>query len=182
MVFLMLFLVCVFAALGACFVGAWSDFKGLKIPNIYTVIVLLTFVVSYGALYLGGVDFVFLPIVSHLLSAVIVFGVTALMFSFSALGAADSKLGTAVALWVGMAGLPVFLFWMAVAGGVLGVLALIFKRYKPVKSPPKNSWIDQVQGGASKVPYGIAIAVGAVVAFVKVGYLNIDILQRIIGA
>lgn len=181
MIFLILFLACIFAALGSCVLGAWSDFKGLKISNVYTVVVLGAFVICYGALSLGGINFVFFPIISHVLAAVIVFGVTALMFSFGALGAADSKLGTAVALWVGMAGLPVFLFWMALMGGVLGVAALVLKKYKPIKLPAENSWIWHVQAGQSKVPYGIAIALGAVISFVKIGYLNAAIFQNFLS-
>jgi len=180
MLFLIIFLACVFAALGAGVLGAWSDFQGLKISNIYTVVVLITFCVAYASIWLSGADHVFFPILSHLLAAVIVFGVTAVMFSFGALGAADSKLGTAFALWVGIPGLPIFLFWMALMGGVLGVAALVFKKLKPITAPKENSWIAQVQGGQSKVPYGIAIAFGGIVSFAIVGYLNVNNLSLLL--
>lgn len=180
MLLLITFLICIFAALGSCVMGAWSDFKGLKIANIYTVVVLVSFGVAFGVLSFANFS-VFFSVTSHLISALIVFGVTALMFSFGALGAADSKLGTAVALWVGLKGLPVFLFWMAVSGGILGVSALIIKKRKPFASTAENSWIDQLQKGQSKVPYGIAIAVGAVVAFVQIGYLDLATFQRFLS-
>ena len=36
--------------------------------------------------------------------------------------------------------------------------------------------VDRVQNGESKVPYGVAIAAGALVAFLKAGYLSGDFL------
>jgi len=172
MLTLTIFLSCVFTALGAAILAGASDYKGLTISNIYTLVVLGGFSIAYMAIYLLGGPPVFAPILSHILSALIVFGVTAVMFTFGALGAADSKLGTAFALWVGLAGLPVFLFWMALMGGILGLAALIVQKKKPFKNAARGSWLAQVQAGQNKVPYGIAIAFGAVMSFAKMDYLS----------
>lgn len=182
MILLTLFLVCVFVALGTAVLASVSDLRGLTIPNLYSVIVIAAFVVCYVIMWLGGRDDVFGSVASHLIAALIVFGVTLAMFAFKALGAADSKLGTAFALWAGLPGLMVFLFYMALAGGVLGMAALVLQKWRPVKSPPDGSWIARVQAGESKVPYGLAIAFGALASFVKLGYFDPEVLSSFLSS
>ena len=65
---------------------------------------------------------------------------------------------------------------MSVAGGLLGLTALALRKWTPVKEPKENSWVARVQAGESKVPYGVAIALGALASFVEIGYLERDTL------
>ena len=176
MFLLIIYLVCLFIAIGTGVFAGLSDIRGLKIPNLYSGVVILAFVACYGLLWAFGRGDVFSSLSSHLLGAVIVFGVTAAMFAFGMIGAADSKLGTAYALWVGLLGIFPFLFYMTLAGGVLGVVSLVIKKRKPFKSPSKGSWVAQVQAGESKVPYGVAIVFGALASFVNIGYFDLDVL------
>ncbi len=177
MFLLVVFLLCVFVALGTGALAAWSDIKGLTIENFYSVIVIVSFVVCFAAMWIFGRNDVFFSPVSHLLGALIVFGVTAAMFAFGALGAADSKLATAFALWVGLRGLFPFLFYMTLAGGLLALVSLALQKWTPIKAPKEGSWIARVQGGESKVPYGVAIFIGALVSFVKIGYFDGEVLR-----
>ncbi|HRC27015.1 MAG TPA: hypothetical protein PKX87_06260, partial [Alphaproteobacteria bacterium] len=94
------------------------------------------------------------------------------MFATGMIGAGDSKLGTAFALWVGLKGLPVYLFFMAVAGGFLGLATLVLRRRALWPKAPEGSWIARAQRGESVVPYGIAIVTGAIFAFAFRGYLS----------
>ena len=180
MLLLIVFLMCLFVACGTGVLATISDMKGLTIPNIYSVLVAGSFVVAFGVLWMFGRDDVFVSIWSHLLAALIVFGVTAAMFALKGLGAADSKLGTAYALWVGVSGLLPFLFYMAAIGGVLALFGLYVKKKTPFKEPKKDGWIDRLQKGESKVPYGIAIVGGALASFFKIGYFNKDILASFV--
>ena len=177
MFLLIIFLIGVFVAIGAGALAGYSDFRGLTIPNAHSAAVAGAFLATYLVLWMFGRDDVFFSLGSHILGAVIVFGVTLAMFAMGGLGAADSKLGTAFALWVGVKGLFVFLFYMALFGGALGLAALLFRRFKWIKNPPEGSWIARVQAGESKVPYGIAIVFGALVSFVKLGYFNGEVLS-----
>ena len=180
MVLLSFYIFCflVVAIVGA--LSARSDFCGLKIPNWHSAAVIVVFVVFYGVLWLVGRDDVVMSLSSHILSALIVFGVTLAMFASGALGAADSKLGTAFALWVGLKGLMPFLFYMALTGGVLALFALALRKWKPIAEPAKGGWVASVQGGESKVPYGIAIVIGALASFVKIGYFDSEVLTSFI--
>jgi len=138
------------------------------------------FGVCYLLMWLLGREDVFTSLGGHLMAAAGMFVVTLMMFVAGALGAADSKLGAAYALWVGMQGLIFYLFYMALIGGVLAIIALALKKWPLVKGPQEGSWVAQVQGGASKVPYGIAIVLGALASFVKMGYLSVEVLSSFV--
>jgi len=182
MIGLILFLTCVFIALGTGALCAWSDFKGMTIPNLYSVIILGAFAICYGGLYaLGQHDIVFMSPWSHLISASIILIFSAVMFAARTLGAADSKMATATAAWTGITGVFPFLFYMALIGGVLAVYALSIRGKTMFKNAPKGSWIDQVQNGASKVPYGIAIFLGMVGAFIQLGFFDPSLWQEFLG-
>ena len=158
-----------------------SDIRGMTIPNFYSGLVLLSFAVAFIALSIGGQGQVFGPLWSHVASGGIFFVVTFIMFAVGALGAADSKLGAVYALWFSLGNMPVYLFFMALVGGILGVCSLLIKRFKPFKNAPEGSWIDLVQGGASKVPYGVAIAFGMFIAFCYAGYFSPALLSTFLS-
>ncbi len=177
MLLLIFFLMCLFAVSGVGILAALSDLRGMVIANHYSVVILGLFAVCYGGLYFAGRADVFAPLLSHGLSFLIVFIVTLLLFAARVMGGGDAKLASALAVWVGIKGMVAFLFYMSVVGGLLGISALVIGRVKPFKAPKAGSWIEQVQNGANKVPYGVAIVAGALASFVKMGYLNVDTLS-----
>lgn len=153
-----------------------SDIRGLTIPNAYSAVVIVAFLFAYLALWGHGNPQTMWVLSAHLSSGLLTFSITFLLFSLRMLGAADSKLATAYALWFKLTDLPLFLAYMALTGGLVAVASLVIMRRKPFKDPLKGSWVDRVQNGESKVPYGVAIAAGALVAFLKAGYLSGDFL------
>ncbi len=172
---MLLFLVifCVIVALGFGVASGWSDFTGLKISNIYPAAIMAAFVPAFLAVYFMAPESgYFASIQSHMISFGAMFAITFVLFSMKAIGAGDSKLSTALALWVGMPGFSAYLFYMALMGGVLGLAALALKKWKPVDAPAAGGWVERAQGGVSAVPCGIAIAFGALVAFYYVGYFD----------
>lgn len=176
MLLLIIFLVAIFVAIGAGVLAGYSDMRGLTIPNSYSLIIGAAFVAAYVLLALFGRADVFAPLLSHILAGIVVFVITVALFATRVMGGADSKLASVYALWMGLKGLPAFLFYMAVVGGVLGLAALVLRKYKPIKNPKEGGWVARVQAGDNKVPYGVAIACGALASFVKLGYLGVDML------
>jgi len=174
MFLLILFLASLFVAVAFGVMAAMSDYKGMTIPNMNSVVIFCVFVVCFGALSLFGAADVFSPVLSHLLGFVLVFLGGFAFYALKVWGAGDQKLMAAFAIWMGFSGVPAFLVYTSIFGGVLGLVALYLKKYKPVREPLKDSWIDQVQSGAGKVPYGIAITLGALASFAKIGYFSID--------
>lgn len=182
---MLLFIVifCVIVALGFGLASAWSDFRGLIISNAYSIGVLLVFIPAFLAVFFFAPDAgYFASWKSHLVAAAIMFAVTFVLFTTNMIGAGDSKLATAYALWIGVMGLPSFLFYMTLMGGVLGLATLALRRWKPIAAPREGGWVARAQAGASDVPYGIAIVTGAAVAFVQNGYVDPDRLAALIQA
>ncbi len=175
MVLLTLFLVCLFCAVGVGLMAALADFKAMTIPNSYSAMILGAYGAGFVVLWLFGRADVLGPLAGHLLSGALVFVITLLLFIAKGIGAGDSKLATAFAVWVGLKGLMPFLFYMALIGGALGLWALVLARWKPFKAPKEGGWIARAQAGERAVPYGIAIVGGALVSFVKIGYIGTEV-------
>jgi len=174
---------CVMIALGFGLASAWSDFRGLTISNYYSLFIAASFVPAFLAVtFLAPETAYFSSWKSHLLSGGIIFALTFFLFSIKMIGAGDSKLSSVYALWIGMQGLPSFLFFMTLCGAILGLTTLIFRKWKPFKTPREGSWIDQAQKGNNAVPYGIAITFGAIIAFNQAGYFDPDNLALLAKA
>ena len=165
------------AVLAVTVASCVSDVRSTRIPNWHSVVVLAAFVPAF---LLSPESFG--PWWSHLGAFALMFAVTFGLFAAGIMGGGDTKLGSVLALWVGMKGLMVYLFYMALVGGVLGVLSIIFRKRKPFVNPIAGSWIAQVQAGENAVPYGVAISVGAWAAFFHTGFLHhqLDELFKII--
>jgi len=89
--------------------------------------------------------------------AAVVFAALALTFYIGMMGGGDVKLAAALALWFSPGSTVLFLVIMSIAGGLLTVVVLILHRMKPGQI--KNS--DGETGKKPEVPYGVAIAIGA---------------------
>ncbi len=178
MIFLILFLMFSFAALSMGLMAAVSDYRGMTIPNLYSLLIFGAFILCYAALSAGGyADDVFAPPLAHGFAFLSVFVTTLVLFFIGVWGGGDQKLISAFSVWFGFHGLAVFLVYTALFGGLLAVVALVLRKWKPVEAPAKGSWVDQVQSGEGKVPYGIAISLGALASFFKIGYFSADTLR-----
>ena len=87
------------------------------------------------------------------------------MFAFGWVGGGDAKLFAACGLWLGVSAAAPFLLWTALTGGVLAGGLLLGRRaavWAPGFGP---AWMRRLLNGEEGVPYGVAIAAGALVAF-----------------
>ncbi len=141
-------------------VAAIGDVFTMKIPNWLNVIAGVSFFAA--AWYVG------MPLEQvgwHVAAGVIVLFAGFGLFAMGFIGGGDAKLLAVAAMWLGMGQLIEFLLIMSVAGGVLAIvmkfwwwlrLELELRGFQRFKSKVKSS-ID--------LPYGVAIAVGALFAF-----------------
>ncbi len=182
MIFLFLVVFGVLVAIGFGMASAISDFRSMTIPNIYAGGIVLAFIPAFAAdMFSGeGMEF-FYAWQSHVIAAVAVFALTFVLFMARVIGAGDSKLCSAFALWVGLPGLASFLFYMAITGALLGIATKMMNSRQIVAAPKEGSWIAQSQAGRLGVPYGIAICVGAIVAFYQLGYFSPEKLALLAG-
>ncbi|MCB9990819.1 MAG: prepilin peptidase [Rhodospirillales bacterium] len=177
MIFMVLFLFSVLVALGLGALAAWSDFKGMTIPNAIAAVVLAAFFVAFAAIHFAGVDAIFGSLKTHIIVGIVMLVITFGMFSARMIGGGDSKLVTAYAFWMQPYMLFTFLFYMMLFGAILGFFALIVKKAKPFKNAKEASWLYRLQKGEGVVPYGIPIALGAVIAFCDAGFVSPENLR-----
>jgi len=143
---------------------AATDIWLMRIPNTLVLVLLALFV---AAALLGSGQIQWLH---HVIPAVIAFGIGAALFYFGKFGGGDVKLLSVAVLWVGLADLSQFLIVLGIAGIVL---LLVFQRVRM----PALFGLTRLQEAsglkfrmpkaldtATHLPYGVAIAVAALVA------------------
>jgi prepilin peptidase CpaA len=89
-----------------------------------------------------------------------------IMFALRWIGGGDAKLFAAAALWLGWPALPMYLGITGIAGGALAV-GLLSLRSPLISGYVVNgpAWLSRLAAPGENVPYGVAIAVGALAAF-----------------
>lgn len=141
--------------------AARCDWKGMQIPNRYSLGLLGLFIIGVmlpSSLFNG----------IHLISSLVAAGIVALMmvvlYAMNAMGGGDTKLATTAALLVGMSDLGLFMIVMTCTGGLLAVYALMIRKHPnwlPQSVEPEGvCWLSRLKQGVNKVPYGLAIASG----------------------
>lgn len=171
-------------ALCAMALGAvWFDVRERRLPNVLTVSALaaaLLLRVPQGLDALGG----------GLLGALLAFGLALPFFLIGGLGGGDVKLLTAVGAFLGPRDIWFALFVMSMVGGVMAILVILKNRaigqtavnlrviFSTMGSGMFTGW---KKGGESKsavtldtpgvltVPYGVAIAAGALTSWFVYG-------------
>ena len=143
---------------------AVHDVATFRIPNWANSALAVGFLLFAAAAILAGGEVRWLE---HLEAGAIVFVVGFGLFQVRALGGGDVKLLAAAALWVGLEGLLPFVVWVGVAGGGLVFLLLLLRKNLLIlvawASPRIPQSFPRVLTSGEKVPYGVAIAIGAIV-------------------
>ncbi len=142
------------------FAGA-MDFFTMTIPNRISLVLLACFPIA--ALLAG-----FTPetILMHFGAGLLILAIGVVMFSFGWLGGGDAKLMAAVALWFGFENLIVYFAWVAIAGGILACIMLLYRRL-PAKLLPGKEWAQRLHDNDKGMPYGLAIAAAAMWIYPK---------------
>lgn len=88
------------------------------------------------------------------------------MFAVGWIGGGDAKLFAAAGLWMGLGALLSYLLVTALAGGALAVALLTLRSVwlRPIAARGPG-WFGRLATPGENVPYGIAIAFGALAAF-----------------
>ena len=137
------------AATAVLVAAAVSDIRRRRIPN-WTVITLIgLFAVLVIAVHGAG-------LLSALAAAGVALAVSVALYAFRLIGAGDSKLITAVALFAGLGYLPLLILATALTGGVIAMLSLAARPTRALTMVTMRGRGDWGRG----VPYGVAIAVG----------------------
>jgi len=129
--------------------AAIGDVRNLRISNGMCLAVLVAAIVLLLVRQGAG------PWWHHVASFAIMLGIGFGLFSAGWLGGGDAKFAAAVATLFDLRELLWFIEATALAGGLLGIALLLFRRLSLKKS---GRWLGLV--GNAAVPYGVAIAIG----------------------
>ncbi|MDQ7813470.1 prepilin peptidase, partial [Brevundimonas sp.] len=92
-------------------------------------------------------------------------GLFLLPFLGDAVGGGDVKLMAAASLWLGLSGSGVFVLATAVIGGVFSLALLVSRAWLQPWVGASPGWLVQLMEPKGHIPYGVAIAAGALVAW-----------------
>jgi prepilin peptidase CpaA len=138
--------------IGAMLLVLYFDITRYIIPNWLCGFLLL--------LYPIGVYMAAVPVdwQKGLIAMGIVFAVGYIIFSRNWMGGGDVKLLIVTSLWIGLAKLMDFMFFVAILGGVLSVVLYVARKLPPIVQRAHK--LPRILRVGEPVPYGIAIAIG----------------------
>ena len=80
-------------------------------------------------------------------------------------GGGDAKVAASVALWFGFAQLMNFLLYASLFGGALTLLLLQFRQWPLPYGLAGQAWLARLHAKESGIPYGIALALSALLVY-----------------
>ncbi|AGB69685.1 MULTISPECIES: A24 family peptidase [Rhizobium] len=141
-------------------IAAISDLMTMRIPNRVSLALAASFLVLAPISGLSAAE-----IGMHLAGAGAVFFACFTLFALNIMGGGDAKLLAAAALWFGFdSSLIEFLVYVAFIGGAVTVLVIML-RSQAATIVALGLPLPHSLTVAKKIPYGIAIAIGGMLAF-----------------
>jgi prepilin peptidase CpaA len=121
-------------------------------------------------------------ILSHLGAGAIVLAVAFFCFAMGWVGGGDAKVAAGAALWFGFGHLLNYLLYASLFGGALTLLLLQFRKW-PLPYPlVGQAWLLRLHARETGIPYGIALAVGALVVYPETEWIKaVDLTHFVIG-
>ncbi len=140
--------------------AAASDLFTMTIPNRVSLALIACFLLL--ALFTGmGASEILLHVAAGAIVLVVAFG----CFAMGWIGGGDAKVAAAAALWFGFVHLMNYLLYASLFGGALTLLLLQFRQW-PLPYPlAAQVWLLRLHAKESGIPYGIALALGALLIY-----------------
>ena len=153
--------------------AAASDVFTMTISNRVSLALVAGFLVLALLSGLGFYD-----ILSHIGAGCTVLTVAFGCFAMGWVGGGDAKVAAAAALWFGFGHLLNYLLYASLFGGVLTLLLLQFRQW-PLPYPfAGQDWLLKLHAKNSGIPYGIALAIGALMIYPETEWIKAVDLAR----
>jgi prepilin peptidase CpaA len=111
-------------------------------------------------------------LLSHVGAGAAVLAVAFVCFAMGWMGGGDAKVAAGVALWFGFGHLVDYLVCASLFGGALTLLLLQFRQW-PLPSPlTGQAWLIRLHAKESGIPYGIALAIGALMIYPETEWIR----------
>lgn len=144
----------VFPALLA--LSAGYDLASYTIPNRLSLAIAAAFLAFALSAGMSGAQ-----LGLHLAAGLVALAAGFSMFAMGWIGGGDAKLFAAAALWFGFGDLLPYTLTAAVLGGGLTLLILLARRVPLPAFIAGQAWIARLHDSRSGIPYGVALAAGA---------------------
>ncbi len=146
--------------------AAWSDARELHIPNWVSLALLAAFLPIAVIADLG-----LETIAWHGAAGLLLLAAGFTLYALGYFGGGDAKLMAVCALWVGWDTLFLFILVVLLVGGVLSILVILLRLGLGIWPTWLVSRAQGIFTPNKAVPYGIAIAVGAMITLPKMDVL-----------
>jgi prepilin peptidase CpaA len=147
--------------------AAASDLLTMTISNRVSL-ALATGFLALGLLSGMG----FYEILSHVGAGAAVLAVAFACFARGWVGGGDAKIAATAALWLGFDQLLNYLLYASLYGGALTLLLLQFRQW-PLPYPLSGQgWLQRLHAKDSGIPYGIALAIGALMIYPETAWIK----------
>jgi prepilin peptidase CpaA len=140
--------------------AAASDLFTMTISNRVSILLAAAFLLLAAATGMGPYD-----ILSHLGAGALVLLIGFGCFSMGWVGGGDAKVAAAAALWFGFGHLLNYLLNASLLGGVLTIVLLQMRQWPLPYALTGQTWLLRLHAKESGIPYGIALAIGALMIY-----------------
>jgi prepilin peptidase CpaA len=147
--------------------AAASDLFTMTISNRVSLALALGFL---ALALLSGMGFY--DLLSHIGAGAAVLVAAFACFAMGWVGGGDAKVAAAAALWFGFGYLLNYLVYASLFGGALTLLLLQFRQW-PLPYPfAGQPWLTRLHAKESGIPYGIALAIGALMVYPETEWIR----------
>jgi prepilin peptidase CpaA len=140
--------------------AALSDLTTMTIPNTISAVLIVAF---FPAAFMVGLSP--MAVLTSVGVGVAALALGAGMFALRWIGGGDAKIIAVAGLWLGLGAMPTFLMWTATTGGIFGLTLIIARSWAEPYAGAAPRWVGRLLTPKGDIPYGVAIAAGALAAF-----------------
>ena len=156
--------------------AAASDLFTMTISNRVSLALIAGFLVLAPLCGMGMQDMLL-----HIGAGAAVLVVAFACFAMGWVGGGDAKIAAGVALWFGFDHLFNYLLYASLFGGALTLLLLQFRQWPLPYLLAGQAWLLKLHAKETGIPYGIALAMGALVVYPETDWITaVDLTHFVI--
>jgi len=156
--------------------AAASDLLTMTISNRVSLALVAGFLLLAVTSGMGLHD-----ILMHMAAGATVLVVAFGCFAMGWVGGGDAKVAAAAALWFGFDHLLNYLLYASLFGGVLTLLLLQFRQWPLPWQLAGQPWLLKLHAKETGIPYGIALAIGALMIYPETEWIKaVDLTHFVI--
>jgi prepilin peptidase CpaA len=140
--------------------AAASDLFTMTISNRVSLVLIAGFFVLAAAGGMAPYD-----VLTHVGAGALLLVISFTCFAMGWVGGGDAKVAASVGLWFGFAHLMNFLLYASLFGGALTLFLLQFRQWPLPFGLAGHAWLARLHAKESGIPYGIALALGALMVY-----------------